>query len=126
MSAPSFSLNQKQIDILEECKRYLRDSEINDWYRSQQDEANNFHEILRNAGFPDNDLTEVDFDQLFREMRAIVNNRALARNLYEVNGIEKFNAGIRELLFDTSSLVDRIDQFLDLQGVGKATVSHFA
>jgi len=125
MSISQFNLNQKQIDILEECKRYRQDSEIQEWYREEQDAVKNFSDILNEAGFPDENLSEAQLDQMFSEMRRIVNNRALARNLYEANGLEKFNDGLKELLFGSSNIADRIDQFLDLQGVGKTTVSHF-
>ena len=69
MSGSSFTLDQNQIDILQECKRHLKNSEIDEWHRSQLVEANNVYDILKNAGFPANDLSESQLDQIFREMR---------------------------------------------------------
>jgi len=125
MSTPSFNLTQEQIETLEECKKYRYDSEVQKWRQEELDAVKNFNDILQETNFQENDLSGTQLDQLFKEMRKIVNNRALARNLYETNGLETFNKALRELLYGESALAERVDQFLDLQGVGKTTVSQF-
>lgn len=125
MSDSAFIFTQNQTDTLTDCRRYLEDPNLQNWYQEQLEEAQTIQELFRDSGFPNNDLTEDQIDEIFRWMKKICNNRALARNLYEVNGLDRFNQGLRELLFGESSLVERMDQFLDLVGVGKATLSHF-
>lgn len=49
MSIPQYNLNQKQIDILAECKRYKKDKELQGWYREEQNAVKNFSDILNEA-----------------------------------------------------------------------------
>ncbi len=54
-----------------------------------------------------------------------MHNRALGSNLYSNIGLDSFNDGLRTLFNENLSLVQRIDKFLDLGGIGKITTSHF-
>jgi len=125
MAEATFSLNEVQIETLNEIRRYLDDNELQDWHTEQLEEAERIKELFDATGFPESDLDMSQLDELFHWMKRICNNRALGRNLYDLNGVSKFNEGLRDLLFGNGPLWERVDSFLDLVGVGKATVSHF-
>ncbi len=82
--------------------------------------------ILIDSTFKDGaDMTSGELDNVFKLMKKIAWNRALARNLYEKNGLEEFNKKLRILLFGKEPLQDRINEFVKLKGVHEVTMSHF-
>lgn len=117
--------NEEQKQILETLKRYRRDSDLKEWSEHGLEQSNEIRQILEEADFQNKDLSSHQLEQIFSIMRNVISNRALTRNLYEKNGINDFNEALRQLLDESIPLSARIDDFLDLSGVGKFTVSHF-
>ncbi len=120
----SFTLEQKT--NLEKWKAFLESEQAHKWARDEKEAIESIHNILKQARFEEgNDLTPEKLDSMFHEMRELINNRSLARTLYEDNGIANFNSRLRRLLFSSESLAERVNQFLELKRVGMLTVSHF-
>lgn len=126
MNNEVFSFTPEQKANLEKWKVSLDSEQAKEWAISEGAAIESIHAILKQARFEEgNDLTSDELDSIFRQMRELINNRALARNLYEDNGIANFNSRLRRLFFSSEPLADRVNQFLDLKRVGILTVSHF-
>jgi len=121
---PRIEFTKEQNEIIERCKKYLKLSNAIDWHKTALESSRHFNQILEDADFPNNDLTPDQLGSLFRSMR-VINNRALGNKLYQSNRLAEFNKRLRELLFSDSSLTDRIDQFSELAGIGKMSLTHF-
>ena len=126
MSNEVFSFTPEQEANLEKWKAFLDSEQAKQWAIWEKEAIESIHNILKQARFEEgNDLTPEKLDSMFHEMRELINNRSLARNLYEDNGIANFNSRLRRLLFSSESLAERVNQFLELKRVGMLTVSHF-
>ena len=126
MSNEVFSFTPEQKTNLEKWKAFLDTERARTWAIEEKEAIESIHNILKQARFEEgNDLTPEKLDSMFHEMRELINNRSLARNLYEDNGIANFNSRLRRLLFSSESLAERVNQFLELKRVGMLTVSHF-
>lgn len=125
MQTQRFSFTQEQLENLRKWAKYLDMDEVRGWLQSEEEAVKKFNKILNDAKFSEgNDLTGDQLDGLFECMKEISSNRALGRNLYE-KGLSDFNARLRTLLFGREPLADRINQFFELRGVAKMTMSHF-
>jgi len=126
VSEQSFALSPQQIDNLNHWVEFLQTEESKEWDTAEREASKEFNRILSEAKFFEgNDLDAGQLDTLFSHMRRMVNNRALTKLLYTDNGIQNFNSKLRELLSGTEPLPTRIDEFYELSGVGKATMSQF-
>jgi len=126
MNDEIFSFTPEQKDNLEKWRGLLESNQAQEWAKDEKVAIESVHTILKQARFEEgNDLSPDVLDTIFRLMRKLINNRALARNLYEDNGIENFNSKLRRLFFGNEPLADRVNQFLELKRVGVLTVSHF-
>jgi len=126
LSEPSFTLTTQQIDNLNRWVGFLQTEESKEWDRDEREASKEFNRILSESKFSEgNDLNTNQLDNLFANMRRMINNRALTRFLYTANDIQIFNRAFRELLLGTDSLPKRIDRFFDLRGVGIPTMSQF-
>ncbi|TFG96329.1 hypothetical protein E4H12_11285, partial [Candidatus Thorarchaeota archaeon] len=126
ISNTSFQFTEQQIDLLENLKEQVNNPRVVE--RLQGDRAEHiakFTEVLEEANFPENDLSDTQIDKLFWHMRRVMHNRALGSNLYSSIGIQSFNNGLKNLFDETIPLARRIDMFLTLGGIGRVTTSHF-
>jgi len=126
MNEEGFSFTSEQKDNLKNWKALLSSEKAQGWAVEEKEAIDSIHNILEETGFKKgNDLKPGELDSVFRHMKALINNRALARNLYEENGLTEFNSRLRNLFFSDDPLPNRVNQFLDLKKVGLLTVSHF-
>ncbi len=126
MNNEVFSFTSEQKDNLKNWKAFLDTEQAQGWAVEEKEAIDSIHNILEQTGFKKgNNLKPQEFDFIFHHMKALINNRALARNLYEDNGLTEFNSRLRNLLFSNDSLAERVNQFLELKKVGLLTVSHF-
>ncbi len=126
MNNQVFSFTPEQKTNLQRWRALLDSDEAKQWATSEDTAIESIHATLNQARFEEgNDLTSGELDSIFHQMRELINNRALARNLYEDNGIANFNSRLRRLFFNNEPLADRVNQFLELKRVGILTVSHF-
>ncbi len=126
MNNEIFSFTSEQKDNLKKWKAFLDSEQAQGWATEEREAIDSIHNILEQTGFKEgNNLKPQEFDSIFHHMKALINNRSLARNLYEDNGLDDFNSRLRRLLFSSDSLADRVNQFLELKRVGLLTVSHF-
>lgn len=126
MTDEVFSFTSEQKTNLEKWETFLDTEKARGWAIEEKEAIEVIHNILKQAKFGEgNDLTPEELNSIFHQMRKLINNRSLARNLYEDNGIANFNSRLRRLLFSSESLVDRVNQFLELKRVRVLTVSHF-
>lgn len=121
-----FSFTEEQKANLRQWKSILDTEQAKVWHSEELEAIDSIHAIFREARFQEgNDLSGEQLNRLFSKMRILVNNRTLARNLYEDNGIAKFNSALRKLLYGMEPLVERVNQFFGLHRVGIATLAHF-
>ena len=126
MNDETFSFTPEQKANLYKWRALLDSEQARAWATEEKAAIESIHSILKQARFEEgNDLTPEQLDSIFHQMRELINNRSLARNLYEDNGIANFNFRLRRLLFSGEPLVDRVNQFLELKRVGILTISHF-
>jgi len=126
MNNEVFSFTPEQKANLEKWKVFLDTEQARAWAIEEKEAIESIHNILKQEKFEEgNDLTPEKLDSIFHQMRNLINNRALARNLYEDNGITNFNSKLRQLLFSNKPLAKRVNQFLGLKRVGIVTVSQF-
>lgn len=126
MNNEAFSFTPEQKDNLERWKAFLNSEQAQKWAVDEKEAIESIHNILKQARFEEgDDLTSQELDYIFHHMRELINNRSLARNLYEDNALTNFNSRLRTLLFSSKPLVERVNQFLELKRVGILTVSHF-
>ncbi len=124
--APIFGFTPEQQANFLEWKSLLNTETASQWHNKAGEAIQAIHAVLEQARFKQGqDLSAEHFNTIFRHMRELINNRALARNLYEDNGSANFNSKLRTLLYGTEPLVERVNQFLGLRRVGKLTLSQF-
>ena len=123
---PIFSFTPEQKDKLSQWKGLLESKQAQEWARDESEAVESIHDILKKTGLKEgNDLTAEQLDDLFHQMRQLINNRAIASNLYSDNGLVNFNLRLRRLFFSNEPLAERVDQFIGLRGVAILTVSQF-
>jgi hypothetical protein len=121
-----FQFTDEQIELLNNLRKRINSEYVQNTLQNDRVEhIDKFGSVLADAGFPENDLDEDHINQLFWHMRRVMHNRALGSNLYSNIGLISFNEGLRTLFDEDLPLVQRIDRFLDLGGIGKVTTSHF-
>lgn len=126
MNDEVFSFTPEQKANLEKWKAFLDTGQAHAWAIEEKEAIEAIHNILKQAKFEDgNDLSEEQLDDVFRKMKWLIDNRALARNLYDNNSLANFNSRLRRLFFSSEPLAERVNQFIELKGVGKLTVSQF-
>ena len=122
----AFSFNQDQIETLRAWKLGLDTDEAKAWALSEEDAHNKIKQLLERVNFSSSgNLTESDFDELFRLMKKFVSNRNLSNLLYRNAGLENFNNQLRNLYHGEDPLPKRIDKLFDMKGIGMQTVSQF-
>jgi len=126
MNNEVFSFTPEQKANLEKWKAFLDTKKARAWAIEEKEAIEAIHNILKQAKFEDgNDLSAEQLDDVFRKMKWLIDNRALARNLYDNNGLANFSSRLRRLFFSSEPLAERVNQFIELKGVGKLTVSQF-
>ena len=126
MPGQSFALTPQQIDNLKRWTEFLQTDKSKEWDREEREASKNFNRILSEAKFLEGeDLDAKQLDDLLSNMRKMIGNRALNKLLYTDNGIPNFNSKLRNLLFGSDALPERIDEFYELDWVGKPTMSQF-
>lgn len=108
MSEPSFTLTTQQIDNLNRWVGFLQTEESKKWDTDEREASKEFNRILSEAISDGNDLNTNQLDNLFANMRRMINNRALTRLLYTANDIQIFNRALRQLLLGTDSLTSEV------------------
>jgi len=126
----TFKLTEEQIQELRKWKDAQTDESYIKWYEAQQMNSEEMVTILKKASFKKGkDLSVDELYTISRILTENLGNTALAitgkKSIYESNSLRKFNAQLRNLLFSKAPLVDRVDNFIDLKGVGIMTVSQF-
>jgi len=120
----SFTLEQKT--KLEKWKAFLDSEQEKQWAAEEKEAVESLHSILEQTRFKEGkDLAAEQLDGVFRTVRELINNRAIAKNLYDNNGLANFNSRLRRLFSSTEPLAERVNQFIELKGVGIPTVSQF-
>ena len=125
-----FKLRDEQIQELKRWNDAQTDDSYVEWYEGQKSNSEEMRQILRNAKFKEGKA--LSLDELYRISSLLTDglgNTALAitgeKSIFEMNPINTFNARLRDLLFGKAPIVDRVDRFIDLKGVGIMTVSQF-
>ena len=122
----AFSFTSEQKDNLKRWNNLLQSEQAQTWAEEAGAAIEAIHYILQESKFREgSDLTSGQLDSIFHHMRDLINNRSLARNLYEDNGLANFNSRLRKLFFGTERLAERVNQFLGLKRVGVLTASQF-
>jgi hypothetical protein len=122
----TFTFSSEQDENLKRWSQYLETDESRNWQSDVSRAVIEYNRILQDAGFPTGaDLTANQMDALFRNMKRLSHNRALNSLLYTDNTLQVFNQALRTLLFGAEPLPKRVDQFLDLSGMGEVTMSQF-
>jgi len=120
----SFTLEQKA--KLEKWKAFLDSEQAKQWAVWEKEAVESLHTILEQAAFREgNDLSPEQLDDVFRDVRELINNQALNKTLCTNNGLANFNSRLRRLFFSSEPFAERVDQFMELKGVGIVTVSQF-
>ena len=126
MNNEVFSFTPEQKVNLEKWRAFLDTEQAREWATEEKEAVEALQTILKQAGFREgNNLSEEQLDDVFRKMKMLINNMALARNLYDNNGLANFNSRLRKLYFSSEPLAKRVNQFIELIGVAKLTVSQF-
>lgn len=125
MNGESFEFTDHQLDIFNKCLKYKENSDIQEAYFANKNIIDNIHSIFQRSNFPNNNLSDNNLKIIFKNMNVIINNMALRSNIVNKNGLESFNDSLRTLYSPDINLVERINQFIDLHGVGIVTASHF-
>ena len=126
MEKVSFSFTPEQKANLENWRVRLDTEQAREWAAKEERAIGTVKDIFQQAGFEQgNDLSPNELDDTFTNMRSLIYNRALNRKLYEDNGLSNFNTKLRTLLFGSSPLPERVNQFFELKRVGILTLSHF-
>jgi len=88
MSDETFSFTPEQKAKLEKWKAYLDSEQAKQWALWEKEAIESFHSILKNARFSEGiDLSEEQLDDVFRNVRELINNQSLNRALCAKNGI---------------------------------------
>ena len=126
MNNEVFSFTPEQKANLEKWRAFLDTEQAREWATEEKEAVEALQTILKQAGFREgNNLSEEQLDDVFRKMKMLINNMTLARNLYDNNGLANFNSRLRKLYFSSEPLAKRVNQFIELIGVAKLTVSQF-
>ncbi len=122
----TFSFTQEQVERLKRWRQYLETEGAKNWMNDVDQAVTEYNRVLGEAGFQSgSDLTGERLDLLFNHMKRLSHNRALSKLLYQENPLPLFNRKLRTLLSGTQPLAQRVDQFLDLTGVGEVVMSQF-
>lgn len=126
MNNEVFSFTPEQKANLEKWKGFLDSEQAQRWAIEEKEAIESIKNIFQQAGFGEgHDLSAEQSDEVFHLMKKLINNRTLNKKLYEDNELINFNPRLRMLLFGSKPLVERVNRFLELKGVGILTVSHF-
>jgi MoxR-like ATPase len=126
MNLPSFALNPKQISILNEIRLAIDQEDLVGWHESQKETHEELLEFLHQQNnFPNQRLSEDNIVILFKIAQRFASNQTLDRRIINQNGVIKFNDALIELYHGELKIEDKIDQFIDLEQIGKVTVSQF-
>ena len=126
MNNEAFSFTPEQKANLEKWKAFLDSEQSKQWATWEKEAVESLHSILKQTGFGEgNDLSAEQLDDVFRNVRELINNQSLNKALCNKNGITNFNSRLRKLFFSSEPLAERVDQFIELKGVGMTTVSQF-
>ena len=121
-----FELNEEQIDNLKAKKVSLNNNNVHEWTRAFDSAHLEFINVLTENNFENGtNLTEVEIDQLFKNMRKMAHNRSLTLARIKQNELEEFNKALRFLLYGNDLIAKRVDSFIGLKKVGNFTTSHF-
>lgn len=125
-----FGLTDEQIQELKRWNDAQTDDAYLEWYDEQKSNSEEIRQILADAKFKEGgDLSLDELYNLSSLLRDRLGNTALAitgeKSIFGMNPIKTFNARLRDLLFGKAPIVDRVDKFIGLKGVGIMTVSQF-
>ncbi len=126
MNNEVFSFTPEQKTNLEKWKAFLDSEQSKQWAIREKEAIESLHSILKQTGFGEgSDLSAEQLDDVFHNVRELINNQSLNKALCNKNGITNFNSRLRRLFFSSELLAERVDQFIELKGVGITTVSQF-
>jgi hypothetical protein len=118
-----FAFSSEQDENLKRWSQYLDTDDAKSWQSDVSLAVIEYNRILEDAAFPNGtDLTSDQLDALFRHMKPLSHNRALNNLLYTDNTLPSFNESLRSLLFGSEPLPKRVDEFLDLSGMGEVSL----
>ena len=125
-----FKLTAEQKQSLKEWNDRQINIEFIEWHNRQKNNSEKINEILKKTKFKEGkDLKLDELYQISKLLTADLGNTALSivgeSSIFERNGLPLFNTNLRNLLFGKNSLTERVDQFVELIGVGPMTVSQF-
>jgi Fe2+ transport system protein FeoA len=126
-----FTLTETQKETLKKFLPRLReDKEIIDWHNGQKESSHKIRLKLTETGFDKGqDLTLTQLYEIGDLLSVGLGNTALAItgscSMFEANDLKSFNKKLRDLLFSSSDLVERVNAFLYLKYVRTMTVSQF-
>ena len=119
-------LTGQQVQALVEWKVWLESPEAVDWASKSESALRHIHAFLYSKQFVDGkDLTEAQLRETFSAMRELVWNMALGALIRTARQRRQFNHELRALCHSQRPLVERIERFVQLPGVGPLTLSHF-
>ena len=119
-------LTKIQIERLLEWKGFLDTDEGREWIDGSAAAIDTARSILYSKKFASGtDLTRHQFADLFKAMRRMMANRALAPLASTVTKRRRLNRDLRALVHGTEPLEKRIDRLAATPGIGPTTISHF-
>jgi len=126
-----FKLTQEQIETLQKFAIEYATNQANiEWHQEQKESSNEMKQILTDINF--NAGGELSLDELYKLGKLIsvgLGSTVLGikgkYSMFEANDIKIFNERLRDLLYLSRDLAERVDNFLDLKYVGIQTVSQF-
>jgi len=120
----TFSFNHDQIETLKGWKSGLDTEDAHSWAVSEAKAHDKIMALFGKVNFANGgNLTESDFDELFKLMKKFIGNRNLSNLLYRNSGIENFNNQLRNLYYGQEPLPKRIDKTFEIKSMGMQTVS---
>lgn len=100
--------------------------QIQEWRRKCEETYKFINNLVEERNFQGEGMfLEEDFDLIFRELKKISRNRALNRTLYTRHSLVVFNTELKRFLFGSQSLIERLNSFLNLDGISLQSASQF-
>lgn len=116
----------EQVEKLKTWQKVLETELARNWKEEEDAAEKEIQMLLERKNFQkDGQLLPDDLDTMFHLMRKFSANRALSKLLYTENGIEEFNLNLKNLYYGNDSFPMRVNKFLNMNGIGKQTLSQF-
>jgi len=123
-----FKLTNEQIDEINRFKIILQEPKLLEWYENEKQFTIDLNIFLKKKRFSKGyDLKLEDFYYISQKIVDLFGNTQLSirgeRSVFESNDIITFNNSLRNLYYGKSSLVERVEEFLNNKRVGITTMS---